>query len=125
MTVVVCLPAAVAANASVFALMSSVRSDWHYGLSPGGLTNGYNGHSFWGQSSPAPAATAPSSRGLLADICLYPGLRVVCAVLDTEIWMLPPLLLWYPRVARSLLQYRYDRLDQAMGKAASHDPPYR
>ena len=39
------LPAAV--NMSVFSILSSVREDWPYGLSPGGLTPGYNGHSFW------------------------------------------------------------------------------
>eukprot|EP01040_Poterioochromonas_malhamensis_P014844 gene14844-16507_t len=38
---------AVAVNASLFAILSSVRSDWPYGLAPGGLTNYYNGHSFW------------------------------------------------------------------------------
>lgn len=38
---------AIAANASLFAILSSVRDDWAYGLAPGGLTNYYNGHSFW------------------------------------------------------------------------------
>lgn len=38
---------AVAVNASLFAILSSVREDWAYGLAPGGLTNYYNGHSFW------------------------------------------------------------------------------
>mmetsp|Transcript_15402 Transcript_15402/g.23217 ORF Transcript_15402/g.23217 Transcript_15402/m.23217 type:complete len:782 (-) Transcript_15402:137-2482(-) len=38
---------AVAVNASLFAILSSVRDDWPYGLAPGGLTNYYNGHSFW------------------------------------------------------------------------------
>ena len=38
---------AVAVNASWFAILSSVREDWAYGLAPGGLTNYYNGHSFW------------------------------------------------------------------------------
>lgn len=37
----------VAINASLFAVLSSVRADWPYGLAPGGLTNYYNGHSFW------------------------------------------------------------------------------
>jgi trehalose/maltose hydrolase-like predicted phosphorylase len=39
------IPAAV--NASFFAILSSVRDDWAQGLAPGGLTNYYNGHSFW------------------------------------------------------------------------------
>jgi trehalose/maltose hydrolase-like predicted phosphorylase len=38
---------AVAVNASWFAILSSVRDDWPHGLAPGGLTNYYNGHSFW------------------------------------------------------------------------------
>eukprot|EP01031_Cornospumella_fuschlensis_P033191 gene33192-40158_t len=38
---------AAAINASVYAILSSVRADWPYGLAPGGLTNYYNGHSFW------------------------------------------------------------------------------
>lgn len=37
----------VAVNASLYAIHSSVRADWPYGLAPGGLTNYYNGHSFW------------------------------------------------------------------------------
>ncbi len=37
----------VAVNASLYAILSSVRSDWSFGLAPGGLTNYYNGHSFW------------------------------------------------------------------------------
>ena len=33
---------------SLYYLLSSIRSDWHYSLSPGGLaSNGYNGHVFW------------------------------------------------------------------------------
>eukprot|EP01034_Spumella_vulgaris_P028827 gene28827-35758_t len=38
---------AIAINASLYAILSSVRDDWAYGLAPGGLTNYYNGHSFW------------------------------------------------------------------------------
>ena len=36
-----------AVNTSIYAILSSVRNDRPYGLSPGGLTSGYNGHSFW------------------------------------------------------------------------------
>jgi hypothetical protein len=36
-----------AVNTSLYAIMSSVRNDRPFGLSPGGLTAGYNGHSFW------------------------------------------------------------------------------
>jgi trehalose/maltose hydrolase-like predicted phosphorylase len=38
---------ALAVNASLYAILSSVRAEWPEGLAPGGLTNGYNGHSFW------------------------------------------------------------------------------
>jgi len=79
-----------AVNASIFAVLSSVRADWPYGLAPGGLTNYYNGHSFW----------------------------------DTETWMYPPMLLLFPDVARSLVQYRFDRLAGAELKASSYSPPY-
>eukprot|EP00300_Choanocystis_sp_HF-7_P008213 c15785_g1_i4.p1 GENE.c15785_g1_i4~~c15785_g1_i4.p1 ORF type:complete len:812 (+),score=182.22 c15785_g1_i4:23-2437(+) len=37
----------IAINASLFSILSSVRDDHPWGLSPGGLTNGYHGHSFW------------------------------------------------------------------------------
>jgi hypothetical protein len=35
---------AYAVNSSLYAILSSVRNDREYGLSPGGLTAGYNGH---------------------------------------------------------------------------------
>lgn len=39
---------------------------------------------------------------------------------DTELWMYPPLLLIQPGIARSLLEYRYERLDAARQNAFSH-----
>ncbi|MEM0992121.1 MAG: glycoside hydrolase family 65 protein, partial [Bacteroidota bacterium] len=39
---------------------------------------------------------------------------------DTEIWMYPPLLLLQPDIARSLLDYRYERLEAAKRNAFSH-----
>eukprot|EP01126_Amoeba_proteus_P038187 TRINITY_DN3972_c0_g1_i6.p1 TRINITY_DN3972_c0_g1~~TRINITY_DN3972_c0_g1_i6.p1 ORF type:complete len:488 (+),score=70.62 TRINITY_DN3972_c0_g1_i6:811-2274(+) len=37
-----------AINSSNYYILSSVRDDWHWSLSPGGLaSNGYNGHTFW------------------------------------------------------------------------------
>lgn len=39
---------------------------------------------------------------------------------DTEIWMYPPLLLMQPGLARSIIDYRTDRLEQAKTKAFSH-----
>lgn len=82
--------AAIAANASLYAILSSVRADWPQGLAPGGLTNYYNGHSFW----------------------------------DTETWMYPPVLMLHNDIARSLVDYRFNRLDGARQKAASYDPPW-
>ena len=38
---------AIATNASIYGILSAVRSDRPFGLSPGGLTSGYFGHSFW------------------------------------------------------------------------------
>lgn len=39
---------------------------------------------------------------------------------DTELWMYPPLLILQPDIARSLLDYRFERLDEARRKAFSH-----
>ncbi|MEM6801361.1 MAG: glycoside hydrolase family 65 protein [Bacteroidota bacterium] len=39
---------------------------------------------------------------------------------DTELWMFPPLLLMQPEIARSLLNYRFDRLDAAKRKAINY-----
>ncbi len=39
---------------------------------------------------------------------------------DTEIWMFPALLLLQPKIAASLMDYRYQRLQAARSNAASH-----
>lgn len=39
---------------------------------------------------------------------------------DCELWMYPPLLLLQPEIARSLLDYRFERLPQARHNALSH-----
>jgi len=39
---------------------------------------------------------------------------------DTELWMYPPLLLLQPDIARSLLEYRFQRLDAARRNAFAH-----
>lgn len=39
---------------------------------------------------------------------------------DTEIWMYPPLLALHPEIARSLLEYRYERLEAAKQNAFAH-----
>ena len=39
---------------------------------------------------------------------------------DTEMWMYPPLLMLQPEMARSVLEYRYERLEAAQQNAFSH-----
>lgn len=39
---------------------------------------------------------------------------------DTELWMYPPLLMLQPEIARSLLEYRYQRLEAAKQNAFAH-----
>ncbi len=39
---------------------------------------------------------------------------------DTEIWMYPPLLVLQPEIARSLLEYRFERLEAAKQNAFAH-----
>lgn len=39
---------------------------------------------------------------------------------DTELWMYPSLLLLHPEIAKSLLEYRYQRLDAAKHNAFAH-----
>jgi trehalose/maltose hydrolase-like predicted phosphorylase len=39
---------------------------------------------------------------------------------DTEIWMFPPLLMLQPDIAKSILEYRYNRLEAAKQNAFSH-----
>lgn len=39
---------------------------------------------------------------------------------DTELWMLPPLMIFHPEMASSALNYRYNRLDKARQKAISY-----
>jgi protein-glucosylgalactosylhydroxylysine glucosidase len=39
---------------------------------------------------------------------------------DTELWMYPPLLALQPNIARSILEYRFNRLDAARKNAFSH-----
>lgn len=39
---------------------------------------------------------------------------------DTELWMYPPMLMLQPEIAKSLLEYRYQRLEAAKKNAFSH-----
>lgn len=42
---------------------------------------------------------------------------------DTELWMYPPLLLLQPEIAKSLLDYRFERMEAARQNAFSHGYP--
>jgi trehalose/maltose hydrolase-like predicted phosphorylase len=42
---------------------------------------------------------------------------------DTELWMYPPLLMLQPDIARSLLDYRFERMEAARQNAFSHGYP--
>ena len=50
---------AASVNSSLYYILSAVRADWPYGLSPGGLArDDYEGHSFWDcEASPCPPAS--------------------------------------------------------------------
>lgn len=67
---------AAAVNTSLLALQSSSRPDRPYGVGPGGLTSGYNGHTFWDLST----WQAPSLQLLHPDMAssflLYRSLRL-------------------------------------------------
>lgn len=39
---------------------------------------------------------------------------------DTELWMLPPVLVLHPQIAKSMVEYRYQRLPQARHNAFAH-----
>lgn len=39
---------------------------------------------------------------------------------DTELWMFPPILVFHPEIAESLLNYRFNRLGKARGKASNY-----
>ena len=57
-----------AVNASLYSLRSSIRDDWPFGLSPGGITtDGYNGTSQFQQFR---ACVRVCACGLLASVCL-------------------------------------------------------
>ena len=60
-----------AVNASLYYILSAVRADWPFGLSPGGLArNDYEGHSFWDCETwmfPSLVALHPSLAASLAE----------------------------------------------------------
>jgi len=86
--------------ASYYAILSSIRSDWGFSVSPGGLSTGggnatgyprqeeegYFGHTFW----------------------------------DADTWVMPSLLPLYPDLAQSIIEYRFNRLPASRLVAASY-----
>eukprot|EP01104_Vermistella_antarctica_P001171 TRINITY_DN1122_c0_g2_i1.p1 TRINITY_DN1122_c0_g2~~TRINITY_DN1122_c0_g2_i1.p1 ORF type:complete len:762 (+),score=197.59 TRINITY_DN1122_c0_g2_i1:344-2287(+) len=67
-------------NSTMYYLLSAIREDWNFGISPGGIANmAYHGHVFW----------------------------------DQETWMYPTFLLLHQGLAKSMLQYRVDRMPTA------------
>ena len=116
------LELAQAANASLYFLRSSIRPDWPYGMSPGGLaSNGYDGNTFWDQ-----------------ETWMWPNLLLLDEAVRVQ-WaedaqsgrlggrpchfLIPFSLPLFPlsfQSAASCLRYRFDRLDQARIKARSN-----
>ncbi len=79
------LPLAQAVNTSVYSLLSALRADWPYSTGPGGLTDGYNGHTFWDMETwmfPPLAALYPSiaSSALLYRANRLAGAQIKAAV---------------------------------------------
>ena len=76
-------------NSALSSLFSSVRKDWEFGISPGGLapSDEYLGHVFW----------------------------------DQDIWMAPSFLIFYPDLAKTLLNYRRKRLNAAKDIAKKYN----
>mmetsp|Transcript_6734 Transcript_6734/g.16902 ORF Transcript_6734/g.16902 Transcript_6734/m.16902 type:complete len:720 (-) Transcript_6734:341-2500(-) len=68
-------------NASYYALYSSLRSDWPYSLSPGGIaTNGYNGHTFWDCETWMFPSLLVQHRTLAESLLRYRQLRTSAAM---------------------------------------------
>lgn len=127
-----------ALNASLYAIRASIRPDWPYGLSPGGLaSDAYEGP---GYSAMHLTAATPRFWGftLLANMlhATHNALEkehgqagvnrtnspVECGVeghtfWDQETWMWPPLLMLDPPSARSALDYRWNRREGAHNKS--------
>jgi len=82
-------------NSSLYYLLSSVRTDWPWSLATGGLSRG-------------------------SDQRCYNGHTFS----DAETWMSPGLIVLYPDIAASVLQYRLNRQSGARIKAQSYRPPY-
>jgi len=78
-------------NSSQYYLLSSLRADAPYSTSPGGLAHG------------------KTHRGYLGH-----------TFWDAETWMYPPLVLWHPDIAASMLEYRLNTVPEAEKKAQGY-----
>eukprot|EP01087_Luapelamoeba_hula_P007627 TRINITY_DN1860_c0_g2_i1.p1 TRINITY_DN1860_c0_g2~~TRINITY_DN1860_c0_g2_i1.p1 ORF type:complete len:847 (-),score=118.70 TRINITY_DN1860_c0_g2_i1:27-2567(-) len=88
-------------RSSYYAILSAIRDDWPYSVSPGGLSSGggnatgypgqeeqgYFGHTFW----------------------------------DADVWVMPALLPFYVNSAQSIINYRYQRIPAAEVVAMLYD----
>lgn len=97
------------------------------GVSPGGLSNGregqdYWGHVFWDQVKHHRSPPPPhiyfysvlhycSSSLINTCVCVW----IICVLQD--IWMYPAIALFYPRLARAVLEYRVRTIDGAKDNA--------
>ena len=82
---------ATAINSSLYYIYNSIRDDWPYGISPGGLAiNAYNGHSFWD-----------------CETWIYPIILSLDNINAT--------------LSRSLLNYRNKRLNAAIERASARN----
>lgn len=111
------LPAAV--NASLLALLSAGREDWSYGVAAWGLTEGDHGHVRWGTTRLHSLVCTDTTyiRSSFNDMSLQHNPT------DSEIFILPALLLINPVRAQAMLQYRLERLSAAEAKARGATPP--
>ncbi len=92
----------------MYYIISSIRPDWPWSLSPGGLaSNGYNGHTFWDCET---------------WMCVVFSRLGFCPLLSCL--RFPALLHFWPPLAQSALQYRFNHIAGARVKAQSDNPPY-
>jgi hypothetical protein len=133
------LPLPAAVNASLLALLGAAREDWPYGMAAGGLTQGGNGHVRWGACVHCPFDLTPYFLSLSTRTTTTTSVSVLTynprsqnptyihtpphTNADTEVFLLPALLLLNPMRAQALLHYRLARLAAAEAKARGATPP--
>ncbi len=80
------------------------------GIAPGGLARGqlgmdYNGHIFWDQVRNLPTL----SQNFILSFFVHPPFQ--------ETWMMPPIAMFRPDLARIMLNYRVKRIGEAQDRA--------